>query len=153
MKWSQYSFINKKNGSVLFTFEGEMEAAYAYIFQMSPNRMFSDAKGFENWLNKRAYLLLRGKTDSQVIKELGIEEMAGSLGKMTDGAVLYAFLNHFESERDDYVIYPVQDTVHACMFSDYRFYRIYQMTMYRNRYQRPGTESVPFYSHKEEGNG
>lgn len=127
MRGNQYVFMNKKTGEILFIFEGEMDAAYAFVFWISENRMFYQKESFENWLNKRAYKTLRGKTDSQIMEELKLTQSKGKLGRMTDGQCLYALLSHFELPEDDYCIYPVRDTIHACMFSDHRFYRIYPL--------------------------
>ena len=146
MKGCIYSFINKKTGEILFQFEGEIDAAYIFIYKMDKNRLFSDERGLEHWLNRRAHYLLMGKTDYQIMKELDILEMSDHLGRMTDGQCLYAYLHHFELTEDDYAIYPAQNTIHACMFSDYRFYRIYQVSRYKGLLDRQSLS----ISHKEE---
>ena len=133
MTGDQFIFINKKTGETLFSFKGEMDAAYAFVFKMEPNRMFFDERGLENWLNKRAYKALKGKTDSQIISELGLTEAGGRLGRMTDGQCLYALFNHFELPEDDFAIYPAHDTIHACLFSDHRFYRLYPLKTWKGQ--------------------
>lgn len=128
---NKYSFVNKKTGEILFSFYGEVDTAYVFVWQMDKNTMFANESGLEHWLNQRAYLSLQGKTKSQVIKELGIEESKEKFTKMQDGHCLYAYLRHFVMETDDFAIYPSRDDVFACLFSDSRFYRIYAVAALR----------------------
>lgn len=134
----EYVFVNTQTGEIYFRFTGEMDAAYAFVHEMEHNRLFADERGLENWLNKRAYRIVCGKTDTEIIQALELQEMAGKLGRMTDGQCLYALLTHFAAPGDPFAVYPVRDTIHACLFSDYRFFRIFSLAGFHAEKQIKG---------------
>ena len=79
----------------------------------------------DSFLSKRVELPCTYEIDEIVLKKLGLYKRRNEFGRMTEAKVLYAMLNYFESEDDDYCIHPIKNEIISMIGQDFRYSNIY----------------------------
>lgn len=79
----------------------------------------------ECFLEEHSLLPCTYEIDEIILKRLNLYSRKNLFGRMSEAKILYALLNNFESDKDDYILYPTENTYICLHALDCRYSNIY----------------------------